>query len=691
MSGDDESGEPVDQAAAGGRPVLTALARRSSRAARGAAAPMIVVVLVAVVFGALKISGSSTGLFDEFAADPSTPDGILKQVPRPVRSDEWLVRTPWVLRQAATGFDGTVRGGVGRHDVGVLADLPVWNPLALLRPHQLAYFALPIDVAFALEWWLLHVVQFAGMYLLLVVTIRRPWISAACAALITLSPASQWWTGSATFLAPGYAALAAALVVIATREERRWARIALAAAAGWAGAAFAVVLYPPWQIPSALIVVTFTVAVIARDLGGRPERTQLLRLLAVVVGALTIAASCSAAFAVGHRDAIGAIGSTVYPGDRAAERGGSVPPEQLLGGSLDSFAASKRSTDVNGRNQSENAVGVLLVIPVALATLAALAAMHLRRRDHWPLIGMLGVGTVFGAWMLLDLPSWIGAPLLLDRVPPARLLLPITVVGALSLGLFIASPSAGERRLRPAASIVIGTAFAGMQYWVVGSYVVGGESISGRSAGLLIALFSVGSALAISHLPAVGLSMLVALTAWQAVLINPLQIAVPELRDGRVRAVVDRVDESSPDGTAWLSFAPDPLLRAVLTASGVDTLAAVSPYPDRDAWTVLDDDGQHEEVWNRYAYVYFTPLDPGFEPTFTLDQTDRIFVGVDPCDVRLDGLFVGIVVSDVELDRTCLSPVASVEAGASTFVFYARTVAGGPDDRDGPTDRVGGA
>ena len=80
--------------------------------------PICVVVLI-VLLGSLRLSGSSIGLVAENY--PAQSAGI----PRPNRSDEWRGRTPLVVRQAATDFASETDVGMGVHDTGVLSDLPV--------------------------------------------------------------------------------------------------------------------------------------------------------------------------------------------------------------------------------------------------------------------------------------------------------------------------------------------------------------------------------------------------------------------------------------------------------------------------------------------------------------------------------------------------------------------------------------
>ena len=634
--------------------------------------PILAFFLGGVILALFRLQGSSVGVYDQFADDPATGDGVLLGRSRPIRSDEWLVRTPWVLRQTVNGFDRLVPGGIGEHDVGLLADLPVLTWQLILRPHQLGYFVLPTETAFALEWWAVQAVQFSGVYLLLYVLTRRIGVASLCAALVTFSPASQWWTGPATFLTLGYGCLAGALCVLSVRNSMLRRRIAYGALAAWAGAAFAVTLYPPWQIPVALTVLAAGAAAIARDCWPGTSRAQWLRLATTLTAIGLGTGTLALLYVLDHRETISTISSTIYPGQRVGERGGSVAPELVFGGALDSIASDQTVATVNGTNQSENSSGLYFILPVAIAAVALLGTIRIRR-SHLPLISLLATGVIFTSWMLLPLPSTVGSLALLNRVPPSRLLLPTVLVGALLLGVLIAEQAQEKRRLRFFGVASIFLLFAGVQLWAAGTYTVNSAPISQRDAALLILVVSVGAVLAISlSRPEVGLAILAGFTLWQAVQINPLQVGIPELLDGDVRDAVDRIQAELPVDAGWMSYTSNLLVRGALTASGVNALSAVSPYPDEDAFSILDPTRQYEDVWNRYAFVYFAPGLPDTEPSFLLNQPDSLTVTLNPCDPRLDQLGVEMIVAENPLNDSCVALLDVVESGDARLHFYRR-------------------
>lgn len=650
--------------------------RSALRASRGAWIFPAVVMLAVLVLGLLRLSGSSLSIYATGLGATEDEAGVLAGPARNIRSDEWNVRTPWVLRQAELGFPDEVPSAVGTHDVTVLADLPTSGWEAILRPHTLAYRFLDVSRAFAVEWWTYHAVQLLGVYALLLALTRRPLLSALGSSLVTFSPATQWWAAPGTFATVGYGCLTAALVLWAVGAARPAARLALAVAAGWAAACFLVALYVPWLIGTALVVGPVVAGALVARLADPVGRRRTLRALAVVVPVSgVIAAGLFGAFLLGHRDAVRAISGTVYPGDQAEQQAGTGSPPALLGGAFDYFASGTRVEAVNDTNQSENASGLLLLLPVAVACAAHAARGRFRASPAaYPLIGSLMGGGVLLAWTVLPVPGWAGGLALLTRIPPQRLFLPVALASAVAVALLANYHLSSGKRLGPAPLLAGTGAFAAVQLWAASDYTVDGSGINLGLATLFVLVVVAGTGLALGPRPVVGLAVLAGFCLWQASFIHPLQRGTDPLTDGPVRNMVERVAAGRP-ASGWIVFGGDPLLLGTLTAAGINTLSAISPYPDADAWRVLDPAGEFEDVWNRYTRVSFFAV--AGEPNFKLLQPDSITVTVDPCDAKLANLGVEFLIAQNAELTGCVQPVDELPYGEGYLKVY-RKVASAP-------------
>lgn len=635
--------------------------------------PLGVLVIVAALT-LLRLSGSSLGLYATAFGASEDQAGILTGPARDIRSDEWVVRTPWVLRQLELDMTTRVRGGMGTHDVAVLADLPTRSWEIALRPHLGGYLLLDAERAFALEWWGLAAIQLLGVYTLLYALTRRPGVAALASTLLTLSPATQWWWVPGAFTTIGYGCLATALVLFAHRSASHWRKIGLSTTAGWVLAAFLTTLYPPWQVGTAIVVAAVGVAAIVPDVVRRSTRRRSLASLAVVGGvAFGVAAVLFGSFLLAHQDTIKTISGTEYPGGRVTSRGGQASLPVLWSSAFDYFAAKSPMTMPNGTNQSENSSGVPYVLPVGLACFAFGAAGRLR--DHegaGVLLACVGAGAVLLAWMLLPIPAELGRFALLTRAPSVRLYLPLALASVLALGLLVAFELDTGRRLGRATSAVIVGFFFGGLAWGAGAYRIGDQPIDLSLALVFIVVVCAGVALALSRRPLLGLAVLVAFTFWQATLVNPLQKGTSPLTSSPLRAAIDEIRSTSPEGTGWVSFSVSAHVTGTVTASGVNHVTGVSIYPDWGTWRVLDAEARHHEIWNRYAHVIFLPGTVGSDTTFRLISTDQVSVTIDPCSPALTRLRVGFFVTqDADLSA-CATLLKKVPLGSGYAAIYQR-------------------
>lgn len=637
--------------------------------------PFAVFVLV-MVLGLLRVNGSSLSLYATSVGVQPKAAGVLAGPARPIRSDEWYVRTPWALRQKALGLPNRVEGGIGTHDVAVLSDLPTGGWETILRPHTAAYRLFDSERAFAVEWWSFLAVQVLGVYVLMAALTRRPMLSALTALLLGFSPATQWWYSPGTFTTIGYGCASAGLFLVGVRSLGL-TRMAAALCCGLTFAAFLTTLYVPWQIGTALVVGPLVVgALVPQLIDPTRRRTSVGAITTVGLLAGGIGALLFALFIVDHRTTIEAIANTVYPGTEPARRGGGVNLVTFWGSPFDSYSASSATGVVNAANQSENATGLVLLWPVAIAASLLAAAGRLGHKGLWyPLVGLLAGGAVVVSWMLLPVPASLGQFALLTRASPQRFHLPLALAGVLALGLFAAYRLDSGIRMKPTAILLVTSVFAATSIWAAGNYLVDNAPPDLGFASFLVIAVCVGIALAFSSRPSTGFLVLVAFTAWQTSLINPLQRGTAPLTASPLRVAIDKVRTAGDPNAGWATFDVDPIVKGTLTASGVDHVTGVSPYPDVQTWRRLDPTGANKSVWNRYAHISLSAGRAGSAPAFELLSADSLKATVDPCGREIQLLHVEYFVTmEGGTEIPCAVPMASVVYGDRRVLIQRRVV-----------------
>lgn len=598
------------------------------------------VVMVSVfVLGMFRISGSSIALHDE--ADP-TPT-LLEA--RPGRNDEWAQRTPMVIRQAKLGFPTTTDMGLGVHDAGVLSDLPVKSYSAVLKPHTWLYFALDVERAFAVEWWLVVFGPLLGTYAVLAAITRARLVPALAGLLVAAAPVATWWAIPTMGLSILYGGITAALLIEAGRAAGR-RRLLFAALAGWTASWFVSLLYLPWLIPLSILL---GLVVLSQFRGAMRGWRQALPL---ALGFGATFATLMALFYIQHRTAIAAIANTVYPGARVAISG-ETREALFFGAPFDVFSTAKPFVTVTGNSQTEAASGMMLWLPIALVG-GVFGGWRSRAAAPRALAAVLVGALVLAAWSFFPVPQRLGALLGLTNVQASRLVLPLTVAGALAAGLYVHRLRT-DGSFRPPGSAV---SIASMTFF----FITGLAAVQFRindvapSEILVIALLIVATVLTAAILRGgvvFGLGGMCVLLLFSAVRVNPLQIGLgPVLHDPLMGQIEDvRIDDPS---ARWAALGSGSHTRSILMASGASTATGVSWYPDPQAWHMIDPADVYEPIWNRFALVSVDIVPTVTTPQVELLAADAVIVHTPACGGALQSLEVTYVISDDAVSSPCL-------------------------------------
>ncbi len=633
-----------------------------------------IVLLVALILVMLNISGSSLALYETSSGKSSDTAGVLLGQPRPVRSDEWLVRTPWLLNQIENDLPRQSIGGMGRHDLALVGDIPVKSLDLLVKPHQIPSVFLGPSESLAAEWWIWHALMMTGMYSLVLVLTRKIGISIFVSILLVASPSTQWWAAPGTFTTVGYGALAAAVLLKSLESESRRKRLALTALAGWLAACLVCTLYVPWIITTTLVVGFICFTNITIGLVKADDLRNELKSTALGIGLFVVTALAFTGFFVWrHLDAIAVINATVYPGARTSESGGGVNTATLFGAPLDFFSGKSNVTVVNETNQSENSSGIIFIIPILVATFGMLAFQKriLRDKNMAVLIATLLAGSALLSWALFPIPTTVGKLLLLDRVPPERVLPALTFAGLIALGQYlcleIRPESVKEKFVVLSATIV----FVIPCVFAANSYRVENMPVNNQVALTLVAIVSCSLLFLLSKYRKVGTIALVMFSTVQFLAVNPLQRGASPLLDNPVSVSAKEINKGLGSDGGWILIGGDVYVRGSLEAAGVSLISGISRYPDYDYWSVLDPELKYEESWNRYGHIFVFPGEKGSQPLITSPQGDVIQVVLDPCDTRLRSLNIKILVTEnFELSK-CGSVLKTVLWGDRTIRYYA--------------------
>ena len=627
------------------------------------AAPLAVIVII-LVLGLLRINGSSIGMVAAGVDD--SPQAALQL--RPSRSDEWRGRTPLVVRQAANDFADSTDAGMGVHDTGVLSDLPVKTAGTIVKPHAWLYFVLDVERAFSIEWWLTVLGPFLGIYALMAVLTRSPMISALTGLLVSAAPVLTWWTVPSSGLTVLYGALAATAFVLALRSHGR-SRYALAALAGWLTGCFVAMLYLPYLVPLAILFGAIAAVQLRGQLDGHLVgiRHHWKRLAGIAV-------SAAAAFGIGmaiylrdHHQALTAITNTVYPGRRVTHSAG-ADSILLFDAPFDVFTIQHRGAQVFGTNQSEAASGLMFWLPIAVGG-GAFSGFRSRLPGARALAAVMTVAAALIAWALLPIPDKFGLLTGLSNVQGQRLMMPLTVAGAMAAGLYVHRVHT-DGTFRPSRSraLIAAGVFAFVTGWVATQLRVDLAQPRESAVLALLVIVTVITFFVMEGRVLLGLGAACLLLLFSAVRVNPLQIGLDPVTDAPFAQQIEQLRRQQPDAL-WAVGNGDSAGVAILTASGAVSVTGLSWYPDVARWMLLDPRGAARFNWDRFAYLDLYIDETAPFTRIDLPFPDAISIVTPSCGGALQALDVQYVTTLDPISSACLQAVDTPDRPGERWIY----------------------
>lgn len=268
------------------------------------------IIFIALV--ALGVNGSSVQalLPEDDRAE------LLMGEPRPIRSDEYAINTPISIASVEQGFPSEQWIGLTLTDqIAVSGTGPVEHWTTAFRPQNLGFLLLGESGGLAFSWWFPLLVGLLGCFAVLGSLTGRPVLAMLLSSVVVLSPYTGWWWSSNPALLLGYGAGIMTCLFWAWQIKNHWIAAFLALVAGCFSAAFALVLYPAWQIPIVIVIgLVMLGIVIDRRLPWRRIGWTMAVTCSVVGGIL-------ACWYIESQSAIRAVSETIYPGQRNAEPG----------------------------------------------------------------------------------------------------------------------------------------------------------------------------------------------------------------------------------------------------------------------------------------------------------------------------------------------------------------------------------
>ncbi len=623
-----------------------------------------VVVAGLIILTVLRLSGSSVGYYRYVTAQTGADTNLVSGTIRPVRSDEWLVNTQLILAQQKAGWPRTnVDVGNGQ-DMSIVADVPYREWSVAFKPQNLAFFVMPVEYAFAFKWWLLLAALLISAYFFALELVPKHRLYAIGAALVvSINPFIFWWYQTITIAPIVYVLTMSIVIMRLWRTRHTWVRISLSVLLVYLAAAFALIMYPPFQIPCALAMAVLLIGYGIETYTEADQRQFWLNFI-YITGAGLMAGIIALVFIKTRPDAVAAITHTVYPGKRLVTSGG-YNLVLLFGNFMSSQLTNPLRAISLPHNQSE-ASNFILVAPYLVLPSLYFIVTAWRKHHHidWMLLGVNAMYVVLVARMVLPWPNLPYRLLLLQYVPPERILIGLGVLGFMQLVLIYRHLIAFKPTRSPLVMLLAGGSALAVTLLV-------GERFHRHYPGympeiwlivLLASVVAVSAAFIVWRRTAVlGVFILAGISIYSANGVMPLYRGLAVLTDSAVIKML----ESTP-ATSRIAVNNSVVFENFPLLAGRQTITGVEEYPQLSLWKPISDSAASQKVYNRFAHI---TLVIGPKRGFSLLGGDHFAVELAGCDPYI-AQHLDYILSAEAINSPCLVPSDSVSYPNQTLTLY---------------------
>ena len=624
--------------------------------------------LLLIMLVSFKISGSSMGCWKLFLGDGES--GIRLGEPRVWRSDEWGTLTPLCFRQqyntlgAYNRYSQTL-GSILTDNMLVYGQ-PSWDILTLFRPFYWGYLFFGSERGLSWFWCSRLIVLFLSWFELgMLITDGQKKLSVMLSVCVSFAPFLQWWfaiNGLVEMLIYGACFVLGSNYLVSRAFNPR--KIAVAVGMAVCAVGYVLTFYPTWMVPVAWGFVPLFLWVVIwkfnRNVLRRVDVVPWLLIFVITAAGLTV-------LAVTSWDVIKAELNSVYPGNAPSSSGGTglwwmmkYPISLVSRFSMNELIVENSS--------------IICFAPAGFI-LALWVIIKEKKKDPL-LILLLGMNLFLAWYYCVGIPKWLAKMLLLSFVNSNR---GPQVLGFLRLTLFVRAVALKEKapkRWLAALAAVISSAVpmrlalgftkyepGGLRY----EYFDTAEKIVVVWAILAVVFYLLYRARKSKYTMAVlGVcTVVLASSIW----INPVAKGVPEITKSETMQQIRDLVKEDPKAI-WLVVDMAYPATNIPAMAGADCLNTTQTYPQKTRWEMLDQEGECEDIYNRYCHIRASL---GSKTMLELVSTDYVEVTLSPEDLKK--LNIRYIVSTNDFDERIAAGTTNIftDSGIEFQKYYEGT------------------
>lgn len=621
--------------------------------------------LLLIMLVSFKISGSSMGCWKLFLGDGES--GIRLGEPRVWRSDEWGTLTPLCFRQQYNTLGSYNRysqtlGSILTDNMLVYGQ-PSWDILTLFRPFYWGYLFFGSERGLSWFWCSRLIVLFLSWFELgMLITDGQKKISVMLSVCVSFAPFLQWWfaiNGLVEMLIYGACFVLGSNYLVSRAFNPR--KIAVAVGMAVCAVGYVLTFYPTWMVPVAWGFVPLFLWVVIwkfdRKVLRRVDVVPWLLIFVITAAGLTV-------LAVTSWDVIKAELNSVYPGNAPSSSGGTglwwmmkYPISLVSRFSMNELIVENSS--------------IICFAPAGFI-LALWVIIKEKKKDPL-LILLLGMNLFLAWYYCVGIPKWLAKMLLLSFVNSNRGPQVLGFLRLTLLGRAVALKEKAPKRWLAALAAVISSAVpmrlalgftkyepGGLRY----EYFDTAEKILVVWAILAVVFYLLYRARKSKYTMAVlGVcTVVLASSIW----INPVAKGVPEITKSETMQQIRDLVKEDPQAI-WLVVDMAYPATNIPAMAGADCLNTTQTYPQKTRWETLDQEGEYEDIYNRYCHIRASL---GSKTMLELVSTDYIEVTLSPEELKK--LNIRYIVSTNDFDEKIAARTTNIftDSGIEFQKYY---------------------
>ncbi|MBQ9024289.1 MAG: hypothetical protein IJ105_03595 [Bacilli bacterium] len=597
-----------------------------------------IIILLILVLG--KFNGSSISVWNDYIEPSNNIDTTIVGNGRSIRSDEWLVNTPYALSQQYNDYNYYNNlPRATKTDMFASIFTPIKDILIISRPFNIGYLLFGEEYGLSFYWYgrliALFLVSFEMCMLL---SKKNKLFSFVGAMLIAGSSVVTWFYSNyiVDLLISGQLCLLLFDKYLTNNKKSN--KIILSILIGLTFSWFALTIYPAWQIPLGYMYLVFAIWIFIKNYKNNKSIKDYLYLL---ISILIIMFFVFRFLKLG-KNTIDIIMSTVYPGKRNTFGGGVfnllfIYPYTVLF----PFKNFINPCEVSGTFS-------LFPIPVILSMILIIKNRKQKDENKYNvlLISLVVLSIIFTLYTIFPFPGFIVKLTLLNMVPAKRILPIIQIIDIYLLILTIGKIK--PNKLIHYIVIVIICIIIGVITIYLGNKIEPSYLVNYKY--MYVALFIMVFTISILYFTSnkkipyyLFCFIMILLSLINIIFVNPVNIGTDVIYDKKASKEIKKIVKQDKDAR-WIATNSFVLPNYALM-QGAKVINSTNIYPNLKIWKKIDYGKDDSDIYNRYSHIQIELTES--QTDFELMQPDYFKLYLNYNDIKK--LRIDYIISDKQL------------------------------------------